>query len=233
MALVRLHKYMADRGDCSRRQAERWIEAGWVTVNGTKAIIGQSIDTEKDRVEYTPEVASAQSKRVYYKFHKPWGIHTVNALPGEKEVMDMMDVGEDCFPVGRLDKDSTGLVIVTNDGRLSRTAFSPDSGCQKEYEVETYLPILDSQLDRIEKGGILLERPTKPCQVERVAPNQFRIAIAEGMNRQIRRVTEFVGAKVRKLHRVRVGMVKLGTLSEGKWAVLGRAEIESLLKPGA
>jgi pseudouridine synthase len=233
MPTVRLHKFMADRGDCSRRQAERWIEAGWVKVNGAKAVIGQSVDPEKDAVEYAPEVATAQSKRVYYKFHKPWGVHTVNALPGEKEVMDMMDVGEDCFPVGRLDKDSTGLVIVTNDGRLSRTAFSPDSGCEKEYEVETYLPITDAQLDRIEKGGILLERPTKPCQVERTSPTRFRIAISEGMNRQIRRVTEFVGAKVRTLHRVRVGAVKIGTLGLAKYVPLGRAEIESLLRPGA
>lgn len=225
---------MADRGDCSRRQAERWIEAGWVTVNGAKAVIGQAVDPAKDVVAYAPEVANAQAKRVYYKFHKPWGIHTVNALPGEKEVMDMMDgVGPDCFPVGRLDKDSTGLVIVTNDGRLSRTAFSPDSGCQKEYEVQTYVAILDSQLDRIEKGGILLERPTKPCQIERMGPAKFRIAIGEGMNRQIRRVTEFVGSKVMKLHRVRVGDVKLGTLGEGKWTALGPKEIESLLHPGA
>ncbi len=224
---------MADRGDCSRRQAERWIEAGWVKVNGAKAVIGQAVDPEKDKVEYAPEVATAQSKRVYYKFYKPWGIHTVNALPGEKEVMDMMDVGEDCFPVGRLDKDSTGLVIVTNDGRLSRTAFSPNSGCEKEYEVETYQNMTDAQLARIEKGGILLERPTKPCQVEREAPNKYRIAISEGMNRQIRRVTEVVGGKVRMLHRVRVGGVKLGTLGEAKYVPLGRAEIESLLNPGA
>lgn len=224
---------MADRGDCSRRQAERWIAAGWVTVNGAKAVIGQAVDPEKDVVAYKPEVSDAQAKRVYYKFNKPWGIHTVNALPGEQEVMDLMKVGEDCFPVGRLDKDSTGLVIVTNDGRLSRTAFSPDSGCEKEYEVGTYQNITDAQLARIEKGGILLERPTKPCQIERTGPNKFRIAISEGMNRQIRRCVEFVGSKVRTLNRSRVGAVKLGTLGEGKWAELGRAEIESLLKPGA
>ncbi len=230
MPEIRLQKYLADRGIASRREADRWVAAGWVKVNGKVAVPGTKVDPERDRVEADGRADDAARARVYYKYHKPYGIHTVNAPVGEQEIADVCKL-PGVFPVGRLDKDSTGLVILTNDGRVSSSAFTPDSGVEKEYLVDTYGPATDAQVMRAAKGGIMLERPTKPCAIERVSSGTLRIVISEGMNRQIRRMFDFVGMKVKNLRRVRVGAVVLGTLKEGEHRPLSNAERDSLLSP--
>ncbi|MDD3646331.1 MAG: pseudouridine synthase [Candidatus Gracilibacteria bacterium] len=226
--LVRLQKYMSQAGICSRRKAEEYIEQGLVKVNGETASIGQSINPSNDKVELLDKIVEDQKNLVYYKINKPRGIVTTCAEHGDKNVIDIVDIKERVFPIGRLDKDTTGLLLLTNDGRLANFLMHPRYEHEKEYIVETFGPISDEQLDKMSKGVFILGKVTKKARIKKVASGKFHITITEGRNRQIRRMVEKVGSKVKKLKRIRIENIELGNLYEGEYKHLSKKEKDNL-----
>jgi len=228
--LVRLQKYMSQAGICSRRKAEEFIVAEQVLVNGQIAQIWQSITPWEDKVELKNEAIEQQKNFVYYKFHKPRGIETTCAQKGGKSIIDIIDVPERVFPVGRLDKESTGLILLTSDWRIANYLMHPRYGHEKEYIVETFWPISDDDLKTLSKGVFILWRYTKKCQVTKIASWKFSIILTEWRNRQIRRMVESVWWQVKKLKRVRVENIELSTMKSGEIRRLTSKEIRVLFE---
>ncbi len=227
---VRLQKYLSQAGIASRRKAEEFILRGLVKVNGETATIGMSIDPELDRVEVGDEAVKETADFVYYKINKPRGIVTTCVSRGDTGVMDIVDIAERVFPIGRLDKDTTGLLILTNDGRLSNRLMHPSFEHEKEYVVETYGPVADAELSRMAAGVVILEGyKTRPVAVDRISSGKFSITLKEGKNRQIRRMVEAVGHEVKRLKRVRIENVKLADLADGEYVRLSNSERTELL----
>nr|MDD3720199.1 pseudouridine synthase [Candidatus Gracilibacteria bacterium] len=227
---VRIHKYLSQAGICSRRKAEEYIERGLIKVNGEKATLGQSINPKLDKVEFLNEAVEEQKNLVYYKLNKPSGIVTTCANLGEKTILDIIDIKERVFPIGRLDKDTTGLILLTNDGRLANFLMHPRYEHEKEYVVETFGPINDEQLESIARGVYVLGKLTKEADVKRISSGKFFITITEGRNRQIRRMVEEVGGKVKKLKRIRIENIELGDLPIGSYKRLSKDELRNLFK---
>ena len=214
MEIMRLQKYMSQAGICSRRKAEEYIEAGQVFVNGEKAKIGQSVDPKTDVVTLWKWAEMSQQKYVYYKYNKPRGVESTCAQKEWQSIVDMIEVKERVFPVGRLDKDSTGLIILTNDGRMTNYLTHPRYWHEKEYVVETFWPIDDTQLQKMSRWVLILWKWTKKCKVDRIAAGKFSIVLTEWKNRQIRRMVEEVWSKVKKLKRVRIENLVLDGLKD-------------------
>jgi 23S rRNA pseudouridine2605 synthase len=227
---MRLQKYMGQAWICSRRKAEEYIEAGQVFINGEKAKIGQSVDPKGDVVTLWKWAEMSQQKFVYYKYNKPRGVESTCAQKEGQSIVDMIDVKERVFPVGRLDKDSTGLIILTNDGRMTNYLTHPRYWHEKEYVVETFWPINDDQLERMSQGVLILGKRTKKCRVERIAAGKFSIVLTEWKNRQIRRMVEEVESKVKKLKRVRIVSIVLDGLKDGQLKGLTRWERDTLFQ---
>ena len=176
---MRLQKYLSQSGICSRRKAEEYIAQGLVLVNGVPAEIGQSIEEGVDSVTFDGQMIQAQEEQVYYKFNKPYGIVTTCKRDGESSIMDVVKVPERVFPIGRLDKNTTGLILLTNDGRLSNYLIHPRYEHQKEYVVEVYGKIDDTALDSMSKGVIILGKKTKPAVIKRMSSGTFSIILEE------------------------------------------------------
>lgn len=225
---MRLQKYLSQAGICSRRKWEEYIERGLVTVNGEVAIIGQSIIVWKDIVELQDQVVEEQKNLVYYKFHKPRGIETTCAQRWGKSIIDIIDTPERVFPVWRLDKETTGLILMTNDGRLANYLMHPRYEHEKEYIVETFGPIDDNALQLMSKGLHILWKQTKEAKVVRKASGKFSITITEWRNRQIRRMVEKVEGKVKRLKRIRIENIELWKLNEWELRHLSQKEIKGL-----
>ena len=225
---IRLQKYLSQAWICSRRKGEEYIEAGMVKVNGETAHVGQSIDPEVDSVELLTEEIKKNEKLVYYKFNKPRDIETTCAQKWGKSIIDIVDVGTRVFPIGRLDKETTGLIILTNDGRLANYLMHPKYEHQKEYVVEVFWPIEDSDLKTMEKWVEVLGRVTKEAPIRRISSGTFSITLSEWRNRQIRRMVESIGKKVKKLKRIRIVNIELGSLDFGEYKHLSKAELEGL-----
>jgi len=228
---MRLQKFLSEAGFCSRRHGEELILAGCVSVNGviiTK--LGTKIDPEKDIVEVGGNRIEAKNKLIYIALNKPKGYITTCSQERGKIVLDLIDIPERVYPVGRLDKDSSGLLLLTNDGRLHNILSHPSFDHEKEYEVLVAWPISDEALDKMTSGIHLLGNRTRPAQIKRITPSQFRIVLKEGRNRQIRRMVEKVGNRVKELKRIRISNVKLGSLKEGCWRYLTEKEKRELLK---
>ncbi|MCU0558991.1 MAG: rRNA pseudouridine synthase [Desulfobacterales bacterium] len=229
MALVRLQKYLSAAGVCSRRHGEALIRAGRVQVNGASvAELGAKVDPERDRVAVDGLPVDARQAAVYIALHKPPGYVTSCRHPGKRIVLELVQVPQRVFPVGRLDKDSTGLLLLTNDGRLHHRLSHPSFDHEKEYEVTVARPISDGALQRMARGLPILNTRTRPAEVARIAANRFRIVLKEGRNRQIRRMVARVGNEVVGLARIRVAGIRLGDLPEGRWRHLTAAEVAAL-----
>lgn len=228
--LVRLQKYMSQAGICSRRKAEEYIAAGQVFINWEKATIGQSVNPDSDEVTLWKWAKLAQQDYVYYKCNKPRGIETTCAQKWGQSIMDIVDIKERVFPVGRLDKDTTGLILLTNDGRITNYLTHPRYGHEKEYVVETFGPIDDESLHKMSQWVMVLWKWTKECKVERLAAGKFSITLTEWRNRQIRRMVEEVWNKVKKLKRIRMENIVLDGIAEwqvkylSRWEKLGLSE---------
>jgi 23S rRNA pseudouridine2605 synthase/23S rRNA pseudouridine2604 synthase len=230
MPLVRLQKFIADAGLCSRRRGEDLIRAGRVQVNGqVVALLGAKIDTEKDQVAVDGQRVQPLQNYVYIALHKPRGYVTSCRHAGKKIVLELLNIAERIYPIGRLDKDSTGLLILTNDGRLHLRLSHPSYDHEKEYEVVVERPISDSALRRMSTGLPILNTRTRPAVVTRMGERAFRIILKEGRNRQIRRMVRRLGNEVVALKRVRVAAVRLGRLAEGAWRHLTAEEVVQLL----
>ncbi|MFP4572649.1 MAG: pseudouridine synthase [Desulfobacterales bacterium] len=228
---VRLQKYLADLGVCSRRKGEQYIRQGLVRVNGKTVIqLGTTVDPQKDVVEVSEKRVRPEQENLYIKLNKPAGYLSTCSQPGRKIVLDLVEVDRRVFPVGRLDRDSTGLILLTSDGRIHNRLAHPSFDHEKEYLVETDRPVEDRDLEALEKGVELSDGVTRPAKVSRKSKNRFCIVLKEGRNRQIRRMAETLGYKVTGLHRVRMGPIRIKNLPPGKWRHLTDAERRALLK---
>lgn len=229
MVLMRLQKFLSAAGVCSRRKGEEYIQAGKITVNGNIATqLGSKIDTENDRVEFQGNLVSLVQKEVYIALHKPMGYVTSCNQKNQKIVLDLIGIKERVYPVGRLDKDSTGLLLLTNDGSLHQKLSHPSYDHEKEYDVTVELPISDKDLQRMSEGVSILGRKTRVAIVTRKSEKRVQIILKEGRNRQIRRMVEEIGNRVTKLKRTRIAAILLGELKVGKWRYLTKNEIKKL-----
>ena len=225
---MRLNKYLAETGACSRREADEWIAAGRVSVNGELAVLGTQVG-DADVVRLDGQPLRAKPKRVYLALNKPVGIEctTDRDVPGN--IVDFVGYPERIFPIGRLDKDSEGLILLTNDGDIVNVVLRAEHEHEKEYIVSVDRPLTPAFLAGMSAGVPILGTVTNPCKVTQVGRNTFRIVLTQGLNRQIRRMCEHFDYTVRRLQRVRIMHVQLGTLPLGKWRELSAAELRGLL----
>lgn len=219
---------MSQAGICSRRKAEEYIERWLVKVNWEVAEIGMKITPEIDKVEMQWQAIEEQKKQVYYKINKPRGIITTCAEHGDKNIIDIIDVPERVFPVGRLDKESDWLILLTNDGRITNYLIHPRYEHEKEYLVETFGPISDEALKKMSRGLLILGSYTKKAKITRVASWKFQIILTEGKNRQIRRMVEAVWSQVKKLKRIRIENIQLWNLKPWELKPLSKKEKDTL-----
>ena len=225
---MRLNKFLAETGACSRLEADQWIEAGRVTVNGARAVLGTQVN-DGDDVRVDGQPLRAKPRRVYLALNKPIGIEctTDRDVPGN--IVDFVGYPERIFPIGRLDKDSEGLILLTNDGDIVNTILRAEHEHEKEYIVAVDRPLTPAFLAGMAAGVPILDTVTNPCKLAQVGRNTFRIVLTQGLNRQIRRMCEHFGYTVRRLQRVRIMHVHLGTLPVGKWRELDARELRGLL----
>jgi 23S rRNA pseudouridine2605 synthase/23S rRNA pseudouridine2604 synthase len=227
---IRLQKFLSTAGVCSRRQGERHILAGDVRVNGKIiTVLGTKVEPEKDRVEFRERPVVCAPQPLYIALHKPRGYVTSCKQPQEKIVTSLVDIPERIFPVGRLDKESEGLLLLTNDGLLHQRLSHPSFDHAKVYRVTVARPIANDDLSRL-AGGIDLDGVrTRLATVRRVSGKTFLITLREGRNRQIRRMVGKIGHRVKRLTRIRVANIRLGKLKSGHWRYLSDVEKDVLL----
>jgi 23S rRNA pseudouridine2605 synthase/23S rRNA pseudouridine2604 synthase len=230
MSEMRLQKFLSSAGVCSRRKGEELIVAGKVSVNGrTITELGTRIDPARDQVDVEGQVIRPSRELIYIVLNKPADYVTSCSHPGEKVVVDLVDVSERIYPVGRLDKASTGLLLLTNDGRIHHRLSHPSFDHEKEYDVTVARPISDGALKKMRGGMPLMGTRTRPARVTRLSARRFRIMLKEGKNRQIRRMVRKVGNQVTQLKRKRFAGITLGNLAAGKWRYLTPDEKKRLL----
>ena len=230
MPMVRLQKFLSSAGVCSRRQGEEYIKKGYVKVNGEVVIeLGTKVDPTRDRIEIDRELIKEAQNRVYIVLNKPEGYVTSCKQPEDKIVLDLIDIPERIFPVGRLDKASTGLLILTNDGLLHHRISHPSHDHEKEYEVVLAKPIPNGALKKMEQGLPMMSTKTRSAKIEKISPTRFRIVLREGKNKQIRRMVRKVGNRVIRLKRIRISNIRLATLAEGQWRYLTEKEKKGLI----
>jgi len=232
--LKTLERVLSKAGIGSRVEARSWIHAGRVKVNGRLLRNPDHwVDMERDRVQFDGKPLAAR-ERIYLLLYKPTGYLTTYKDPqGRATVYDLIaDVGTFLSPVGRLDLDTSGLLLMTNDNQFAERVTNPQSHVPKTYLVKASILLSDAQLDRLRDGVELADGPTRPAVVTRVRNSakytHFEITLTEGRNRQVRRMVEALGARVLKLVRMRVGRIGIGKLPIGKWRLLTRSEVSSL-----
>jgi 23S rRNA pseudouridine2605 synthase/23S rRNA pseudouridine2604 synthase len=231
MAEMRLQKFLSRAGICSRRKGEEFIKAGWVKINGKIVTeLGVKVDPERDAVEVDSDAIRSDSAPTYIALNKPRGYVSSCHQQNEKIVLDLLDISERVYPVGRLDKDSTGLLLLTNDGRLHHRLSHPSFNHEKEYEVTVANPLSEGALRKLAKGLPMMGTRTRPARVKRISSRRFRIVLQEGKNRQIRRMVRKVGNQVVDLKRVRIANIELASLPPGRWRHLAAKEKDELLK---
>ena len=231
MEAVRINKYLSEAGVCSRRGADRLIEEGRVSVNGNLAFLG-SVVKNSDEVRVDGNLVTPIIKKVLIAFNKPRGIVCTTADPKSKDVniIEYINYSERIFPMGRLDKDSEGLILLSNDGDLSNKIMKARNFHEKEYEVEVDKPFDDEFLKKMSEGVPILDTITRKCTLKRTGKTSFNIILTQGLNRQIRRMCEYFGYKVVSLRRIRIMNIKLGNLKSGTYRNITDKEYEELIK---
>lgn len=223
----RLNKYISDTGYCSRRVADRLIEQGHVTVNGKKAIIGAKV-TDNDLILIKNKILGTKKERIYMALNKPEGITCTTDLRDKDNIIDFVNYHERIFPVGRLDKESSGLIFLTNDGDIVNQILRAGNKHEKEYIVSVNKPITDDFLRKLASGVKILKTKTLPCKVNKLNKYKFRIILTQGLNRQIRRMCETLGYEVVTLERIRIMNIELKGMNKGKWRFLDNSEMKQL-----
>ena len=223
---VRINKHMADLGLSSRREADELIESGVVFVNGKKAQAGMQIDPKKEKLE----VRASKKSFVYYAYNKPVGIITTGAQGEEQDIVTFTKFPTKVFPVGRLDKDSHGLILLTNDRRITHRLLDPKFDHEKEYRVSVAGQVSNAFLNKMQATPIVDGVATKPITIIRESSSSFRITLTEGKNRQIRKMVEVSGDSVADLIRLRIEHIYLGSLKTGTFRTLTTDEIQTLMK---
>ena len=224
---IRLNKFISESGFCSRREADKLIESGRVTVNKVKAVMGTKVkETDDVRVDGKP--IKKVSNLVYIALNKPVGITCTTEKKVRGNIVDFVNHKERIFPIGRLDKDSQGLILLTNDGDIVNKILRAGNNHEKEYIVTVDKNITDNFIHNMSNGVRILGTITKECFVEKISNRVFRIILTQGMNRQIRRMCEALGYKVTKLNRIRIMNIKLDNIPMGKWRDLTSNELKVL-----
>jgi len=225
----RLNKFIADSGHCSRREADRLIQEGRVRLDGRVGVLGDRVQPGM-AVTVDGKPLSGEGEKVYLLLNKPRGI-VCTADPREPmNVVDYLGYPSRVFPVGRLDKDSEGLLLLTSDGEIVNRVLRAAGGHEKEYEVQIDRPVTPEFVRRMSEGVPILDTVTLPCRVRRTGERSFNIILVQGLNRQIRRMCEALGANVTHLRRIRIMNLRLGRLQPGQWRELTGAELAELME---
>lgn len=228
---MRLNKYISETGLCSRREADSWISQGRVTINGQRAELGTQVN-DGDTVRVDQRVVGGEKKKkVYICLNKPVGVTCTTERHIKGNIIDFIGHEERIFPIGRLDKDSDGLILLTSNGDIVNEILRSENNHEKEYVVSVDKPVTDAFLAGMARGVRILDTTTKPCKVWRIGKNVFGIILTQGLNRQIRRMCEVFGYAVRHLRRVRIINIKLDGLKVGHSRNLSEQELQGLL-PG-
>ncbi len=226
---IRINKFFTEHGICSRREADRLIESGVVTINGRVAKLGDQVEPS-DVIAREGHVIPWSRANLYIKYHKPVGVTTTSESHVPRNIIAEIGHQERIFPIGRLDKDSSGLILLTNDGNIVNEILRAEFGHEREYLVQVDRPFDQSFLDHLSRGVVILGSKTRPCRTMRVGRDQFRIILTEGRNRQIRRMCRALGYQVIALHRTRIMHITVDRLGVGRWKELTTHEREQLLK---
>lgn len=225
---TRINKYLSEVGYCSRREADKLIDARKVTINGKVPEMGTKVN-DGDEVRVKGKLISEpKEKPVYIAFNKPIGIVCTTDTRVEKNnIIDYINYPNRIFPIGRLDKPSEGLIFLTNDGDIVNKILRARNNHEKEYVVRVDKPVTDAFVAKMSNGVPILDTITRKCQVERIGKFEFRIVLTQGLNRQIRRMSEYLGYEVKKLKRIRIMNVKLD-MPVGKWRYLSKKELNEI-----
>lgn len=226
---MRINKFLSSAGIVSRRGADKWIEDGRITINGELAELGSRVN-EEDEVRADGKIVSRETELVYIALNKPVGITSTTERHIKGNVVDFINHPLRIFHIGRLDKDSNGLLLMTNDGDIVNEILREEHGHEKEYIVTVDKPITKDFIRKMESGVDILDTTTKPCKVRQLGPRKFNITLTQGLNRQIRRMCSALGFHVRTLQRTRILNIHLGDLPIGKWRDLTTAEREEMFK---
>lgn len=223
---MRINKYLAHEGIATRRGADELIARGKVLINGRVATLGEKIN-KGDKVELRGKTSI--KKFLYYAYHKPIGVITHSPQKGEKDIAQSVALPKEVFPIGRLDKDSSGLIILTNDGRVTDRLLAPGYDHDKEYRVRVSEPLRESFKKTMEAGVDIEGYQTKPCTVRKTGPKSFNITLTEGKKHQIRRMVAAMHNQVVELERVRILNVRLDNLAPGTWRPIEGDELATFL----
>src|SRR6478672_8350571 len=231
---MRLNKHISDSGACSRREADRLIAEGRVTVNGLRARVGAEVGEDDEvRVDGQPlrarVAAKGQRRHVYIALNKPVGITCTTESSVKGNIVDFIGHEQRIFPIGRLDKDSEGLILLTSNGDIVNQVLRAENKLEKEYLVAVNKPVTDEFLRGMARGVRIHRETTLPCRTARIAKFGFRIVLEQGLNRQIRLMAAAFDYRVTQLRRVRIDNIKLGALKTGQWRNMTDAELHGLL----
>jgi 23S rRNA pseudouridine2604 synthase len=226
---IRINKYLSQAGFCSRREADKYITDERVTINGVIAKMGEKIDPEDDTIAVDGEkISKKQNKRIYIILNKPKGIVCTTDSGVEKDnIIDYINHSKRIFPIGRLDKTSEGLIFLTNDGDIVNKILRAKNKHEKEYHVTVDKPIDHDFIKQMSKGIPILNTVTRPCEVKLIKDHEFKIILTQGMNRQIRRMCEYLGYRVKRLNRIRIMNIKLD-IRVGEWRYFSESELSEL-----
>ena len=230
---VRLNKFLSEKGICSRREADRLVDEGKVMVNGVCAVMGQKVSSADEIVVDGKKVSTKQVKPVLIAVNKPAGIVCTTArFEGEKNIVDMVKYPTRIYPIGRLDKESEGLILMTNLGDLANEISKASNSHEKEYVVTVNNQVTDSFLDKMRRGMHLeeLNADTMPCVCTKTGNREFHIILKQGLNRQIRRMCAACGYRVETLKRIRIMNIHLGNIPQGNFRNVTDAEFDKLIK---
>ncbi len=229
MQETRINKFLSESGVCSRREADRAVEEGRVKINGTVAFMGQKV-SEDDTVEFDGKLVKNQERPVLLAVNKPVGIVCTTSRKEGTNIVDFLNYPVRVYPIGRLDKESEGLLLLTNQGELVNKILRGSYTHEKEYMVRVDKPLTDEFLKRMREGVPILDTVTKPCTVKQTGRQSFRIILTQGLNRQIRRMCQALGYRVRFLKRVRIMNIRLGDLKTGAYREVEGEEKRILLE---
>lgn len=224
---MRLNKYLSDSGFCSRREADRLVEAGKVTVDGEKAVLGQKI-TLNQKIVVDGKPLQREEERILIAFNKPRGIVCTTSKQEKDNIVDYLNYGKRIYPIGRLDKDSEGLILLTNKGDIVDKILRGSNYHEKEYVVTVNKKITKEFIEGMQKGVPILDTVTRPCTLAVMNEKTFRIIISQGLNRQIRRMCEYFGYRVMRLKRVRIMNIQLNHLKTGTYRNITNVEWKQL-----
>ncbi|MCR5767126.1 MAG: pseudouridine synthase [Lachnospiraceae bacterium] len=225
---IRINKYLADAGVCSRREADKAIEAGLVEIDGVKAVMGSRITDPHVTVTYKGKPVNRIDDLILIAFNKPVGIVCTTDKRDPDNIIDFISHEKRIFPIGRLDKESEGLILLTNDGDIVNKILRSSNHHEKEYNVRVNKDITPDFLSKMAAGVPILDTVTLPCKIEQTGRDTFTIILTQGLNRQIRRMCEALDYRVRSLKRVRIMNIKLGRLKTGTYRNLTPQELEEL-----